>query len=716
MKETEAVGNATKLKKIHNRIRLQIVIAVASFLLLLVLAFAMTAAWYTNTAKTGAMTFETKSWGFDESKITIGMDESTILGVNAAGIVPINIDNSECEDNIHVRVNVSKNLMPLELQKRIYFYADTGEERAFESEGVEEPIIETVRPVYISAADDGYSYYVAPGQMLTLGEDFCSDVPVKWEWVHDMQGYYFSGTVAGGSVTIEEYLRPIEYDSDHATWYTAENMEEKELDAGNKIGQLKTVDTVDGTKAVEEFLTEFSQKDGYPGMIDTKNVEVICIINDEVPENELAEGTEKELYFANGFHYFYPVQVDANGKGVWAYLCTLGEVEAGNKFDTEFARDPSAVISGEIRTEVTISVTSIKRQDATRTNTAENLVDAIAAAAASETESVIELTQNIAFNKGLTVASGSVLIDLNGYSLTCTESVGDNAAFSVSEGASLTLQNGRLLREKVDTGAATGAVGSRAVDSMGGTVVLGGMTISGFDSAVYLHDMDGESGEDSIVKISNCDISTRETAIFFQGNGSKSAETPTRVIIQKSKIASDYIGISGQGSSSLGDERWGTDLIVSDSEISGFWAGIYHPQQNSTVTVMKSVISGYTGIAVKGGTVRIKDSTVSGTGSYQAAAAASSGWTDTGDGVYMEAVYGWGATLKLEGSNAVTSRNGYAVQLFGKEGTLGSVSILNGTYDGGKGSCQWNGVGTFSITGGEFKNSVSENIATIAVG
>lgn len=713
MKETEAVGNATKLKKIHNRIRLQIVIAVASFLLLLVLAFAMTAAWYTNTAKTGAMTFETKSWGFDESKITIGMDESTILGVNAAGIVPINIDNSECEDNIRVKVNVSKALMPLELQKRIYFYADTGEERAFESEGKEEPIIETVRPVYISAADDGYSYYVAPGQMLTLGEDFCSDVPVKWEWVHDMQGYYFSGTVAGGSVTIEEYLRPIEYDSGHATWYTAENMEENEQDE-IKPGQLRTVD---GEIEVDTFLVELSQNDGYPGTIDVKNKKVVRIFNEEVLTGDPTAGnTENEPYFSDGYHYFYPVRVDETGKGVWAYLCTLAEVVAGNEFDTEFAQDPSQMISGEVRTEVTISVTSIKRQNATRTDTAESLVAAIAEASDAGTDSVIELTHDIAFSEGLTVASGSVLIDLNGYSLTCTESVGDSAAFSVSEGASLTLQNGRLLRENVDTGAATGAVGSRAVDSMGGTVVLGGMTISGFDSAVYLHDMDGESGKDSIVKISNCDISAKETAIFFQGNGSKSAETPTRVIIQKSKIASDYIGISGQGSSSPGDERWGTDLIVSDSEISGFWAGIYHPQQNSTVTVMKSVISGYTGIAVKGGTVRIKDSTVSGTGSYQAAAAASSGWTDTGDGVYMEAVYGWGATLKLEGSNAVTSSNGYAVQLFGKEGTLGSVSILNGTYDGGKGSCQWNGVGTFSITGGEFKSSVSENIATIAVG
>lgn len=708
MKETEAVGNATKLKKIHNRIRLQIVIAVASFLLLLVLAFAMTAAWYTNTAKTGAMTFETKSWGFDESKITIGMDESTILGVNAAGIVPINIDNSECEDNIRVKVNVSKALMPLELQKRIYFYTDTSEERVLEGGN------ETVRPVYISAVDNSYSYFVAPGQMLTLGEDFCSDVPVKWEWVHDMQGYYFSGTVADGSVTIEEYLRPIEYDSDHATWYTAENMEENEQDE-IKLGQLRTVD---GEIEVDTFLVKLSQNDGYPGTIDVENKKVVHIFNEEVLKGDPTAGnTENEPYFSNGYHYFYPVRVDETGKGVWAYLCTLGEVEAGNEFDTEFAQDPSQMISGEVRTEVTISVTSIKRQNAAQTDTAESLVDAIAEASDAGTDSVIELTNDIAFEETLTVESGSVLIDLNGYSLTCTEDIGNSAAFSVSEGASLTLQNGHLFRKNGDTGAATGVVGSRAVDSMGGTVVLGGMTISGFDSAIYLHDMDGENGKDSIVKISNCDISAKETAIFLQGNGGKSAEVPTRVIIQKTKIVSDYIGISGQGSSGPGDERWGTDLIVSDSEISGYWAGIYHPQQNSTVTVMNSTISGYTGIAVKGSSIRIKDCKVTGTGAYHAAAAASSGWTDTGDGIYMEAVYGWGATLKLEGSgNSVTSTNGYAVQLFGKAGTLGSVTISNGTYGGGRGSCQWNGIGAFAITGGEFTGKISDNIDTIAIG
>ena len=106
MKRKLSFGRAFELKRIQKRIRLQIGVAISSFLLLIVLVFAMTTAWYTNTAKTGTLTFETKSWGFDEKKIRVGMDildESPMLRVNASGYVPISIDNSDGEDAIRQR-------------------------------------------------------------------------------------------------------------------------------------------------------------------------------------------------------------------------------------------------------------------------------------------------------------------------------------------------------------------------------------------------------------------------------------------------------------------------------------------------------------------------------------------------------------------------------------------------------------------------------------
>ena len=65
-KQTDAVS---ALKK---RVRMQALTALASIALIMVLVFAMTAAWYTNVAKTGDLTFEAEAWGYDADKIHIG--------------------------------------------------------------------------------------------------------------------------------------------------------------------------------------------------------------------------------------------------------------------------------------------------------------------------------------------------------------------------------------------------------------------------------------------------------------------------------------------------------------------------------------------------------------------------------------------------------------------------------------------------------------------
>ena len=234
---------------------------------------------------------------------------------------------------------------------------------------------------------------------------------------------------------------------------------------------------------------------------------------------------------------------------------------------------------------------------------------------------------------------------------------------------------------------------------MGGKAAISGLKVTGFDTAVFADDRN--TGTDSTIKISGCVFDTNSTAVFVYGNGS---ETPnqSRVIIQNSNIKSQYIGISGQGTNQAEDQRWGTDLVVSNSEIEGRWAGMYQPQQQSSTTIYGCKISGYTGIAVKGGTVNIYASEITGTGDHAEAGASSSGWTDTGDGVYIEASYGWSATVALRGmGNQVKSEKGYALELFGVVGKgPGKLLVEGGTYSGELGKCEWNDIGTFTILDG----------------
>ena len=208
---------------------------------------------------------------------------------------------------------------------------------------------------------------------------------------------------------------------------------------------------------------------------------------------------------------------------------------------------------------------------------------------------------------------------------------------------------------------------------------MNGMTVENVGYAVVVTDNLGDG--DSRIKITNSELTTSQTAILLQGNGPESANK-SQLIVQDTTISSGYIGISGQGSASGAAQYWGTDIQIIHSVIQGYWAGVYHPQQQSTLVISSgSEISGYTGIAVKGGDVTIMDSTVRGTGASQEPAASSNGWTDTGDGVYVEAAYPWPANVVIGGDSVVSSDNRKAVELFQADGAgIGSIKIYGGAF------------------------------------
>lgn len=652
------------------RVRLQAASALLSLLLVLVLIFAMAAAWYTNVAKTSSMTFQTESWGFDEEKISFS-EASISIAPGTSGIIPLTVDNSEGIEGVRIGVTISKTpVNDLELQKRIYFYADTAQTHVFKAEDGTETE-ERVERIYLGASeDDSYTYTVLPGQKLTMEEDYCSDVPLRWEWVYDMEGYYFRGTVdenAEDAVVVSEYLRPIVYDYEQAVFERDEN--------SPAYGQLLSVDGVD----TDKFLLQLSEADGYAGTI------------------------REEDAVSIGGKLYYPVETDNSGYGVWAYLCTLDEVEEGIAYDTALAAadEPVSVT-------VSVALTASNVSADVRTVTTEA---GLRAALSDDRVDRAELDGDLELSSPLSFTEGTKVINLNGYSLQYNGTEETYDFLSVADGASLTVLNGEL-RGNAEADSPDSSMKRNAVEVIGSSVTLSGVTVAGFDGAVVVEDMTEGAG-DSNIQIINCNIQTEQTSVLLQGNGTVS-DTATRMVIENSVISSKYyIAVSGQGANKAGDERWGTELAIRSSELSGYYAGLYQPQQKSTTTISNSVITGNSGVVVKGGTVSISDSTIRGTGAVavEDAGISAGGFKDTGDGVYVEAAYNWMATVTLKGENEISSDKSYAVELFGadKKGP-GKVRIYDGNYSGEKGSANWNDFGSFEIFGGTYPGAVKETI------
>ena len=664
--------------EIRKRMRIGIITMVSTVALVLVLVFSMAAAWYTNVAKTSDLTFQTEVWGFDEKKITLPKESEVILaGPGMSGVIPLTVDNSESTEGVRISATISKLAMEdEELRKRIFFYAESSGELAGEM----------MTRTYLGASEaDHYTYTIYPGQKLVLSENYYNDVPIRWEWVYDMTGYYFRGRVndklkAGktGAVVADEYLRPITYDYSRAVFDVNEA-----IDNAN-YGQLSMI----GEKSLAEFLLEISKNDGYEGTIDAA-----------APVILQAEG-ETEL---EPQRLYYPVEVDKDGYGIWAYLCTRIEIKEAIDYDTTLQAEEEAV---QAKVTIVLTATAISQESYTVDSASE-----LKKALADPKIVSVELNTDVKLEETIVLTGDTdKVVNLNGYTLTCspTLTAGEKTThgITVEDGASLTLMNGSLYSDS-ETAVSAAELGDVAFGTSGGELVLSNLNISGFDTILEMRDMDTLDKEmtmtDSIIKITNCTMDASQIGIRLQGNGADS-ENLSKVIIQDSTLTAGYMGISGQGN----DDRYGTELAVLDSVVEGYYTALYHPQRASKAFISGSTLSGITGVVVKGGVVTIEDTKVTGTGPYTAAAAANSGFVDTGDGVYVEAVYGWTATVILKGKNEIISENAYAVDLFGqKDKGPGKMMIYGGSHTGAKGSALWNGIGIFEIYGGTYAGNLN---------
>ena len=274
-------GRVAVLKAMRKNVVRQAALAILLIVQLVILLFAITAAWYTNIVQTNDLVLETAVWGF-EGSVQLG-DEPIKAAPGDDGVIPFMAVNNS-DEITEVSVNISKINMDPEMQKRIYFYVDT--DRVWNSEVTER--------VYLG---NTASYtYIMPGQgelTLTEDEELCNDAPLRWQWVYDLLGYYVLGMVTEDIAFVEEYLRPIEYDYD-------EIRTTFEPDDG-------ALATIDGVTTAAEFLQQLSQSDGYEGSINT---------------DEAVGG-------------YYPVDVDDSGYGVWAYLCDNSEILQNTDYDTK---------------------------------------------------------------------------------------------------------------------------------------------------------------------------------------------------------------------------------------------------------------------------------------------------------------------------------------------------------------------------------------------
>ncbi len=557
------------------RIYKQAGLALTAILVTVALLFAMSTAWYSNVLEAGSLTFQAEKWELNADHVS--SNGNVVAQPGARGILPVSYKNTS-DSIVNAYVNVSKEQMEVQLQKRIYFYTETpytvgsGENT------------ETVARRYLTNSTAAPYTVLSMGQ-LTMSDDFCTvDTPIYWEWVYDLLGYYVRlEPTDDGSVIEKEFLRPIVYDYDKATF--------------DENGNLATVDG----KHVDHFLQDITAEDGY--------------LNKFVESNITTDSKTGTKYYT----------VDNDNQNTLGYytairLLTKQEIAEANLWDTEHA---GASFINNVKITITGETANV---DMINVGTTEELTKALK----SENGGYIRLSGNLELTENITVsAKKPVILDLNGATLTGSATGGD--LFTVGKGGELTVINGTIKNSAGNTTLFGVNNGKLTVSNV--TATAEGESQWG----IYIQDNNRTTAQDgdSIVYITHSTISTGQPTVMVIGNNTTTAQK-TRCVIENSTLTSGYVTVCGNGQTVSG----GTAIEIKDSIITGKYAAVYHPQDNSTLHAENSTFTGNTGIAVKGGTVYLDNCVV--TGSAEAALAGSfnnNGFTDTGAAVYLEAGY-----------------------------------------------------------------------------
>lgn len=598
------------LSKVRKKVIIQAAIALQTVIIAVALIFGMSAAWYTNVLQTSGLQFEAEAWGFTGS-VDVTTDPIK-AGPGDVGSIGMRVTNTG-EDLVNVAVNVTKIQMNEQMQKRLFFYVDSAANRNGEM----------LERVYINTKDS-YTYSVLSKSELVLSQERSNDAQLKWQWVYDVLGYYFLGSVAevenstdkttSVEPSVADYLRPVEYDLDTATFTD---------------GKLATANGL----TVDEFLTQLTAEDGYAGR-----------------------------FTASAYPGYYKISVDENGYGVWLYLCNWAEIQQETNYDNQLGKAAAEGTATEQYTARLTVIGQVTQGEYVQVTNGDQLLTALNAG------EMVQLRQNLTLAQPLALSDGvNTVLDMNGFTITGPET---GSAITLTNGASLTVLNGSI------QGAASNA--GNLVSVTGATLTLSKVDISGVQKdAIDITDQ--ADGADSCVRLFDCNIEAERCAVYLRGNGT-AKDGKTQVVIEDSVIQSNYIAVTGSGNK----VSWGTDLQIYRSEVTGKYAAVYQPQAESIVRVTESTLSGITGIAIKGGELVVKDSIISGTGTASEISEPKvdkSGFTDTGDGVYIDCSYQQQIVVGISGEKTkITSTNAQAVRIFDESNLYALVEITGGTY------------------------------------
>ena len=596
------------LRLLRKKVVVQALIAIQTVIITIALIFGMSAAWYTNVLQTSGLQFEAASWGFT-GEVTV-TNEPIEAAPGDDGVIGLSVTN-QGEDMVDVAVHVSKEQMAEPMSQRLYFYVDTVDSRNGE----------LMERVYINTRDS-YTYSVLSYGELVLSKERSNDVFLKWQWVYDVLGYYFLGTVTETSSAedtkvvvqdVEDYLRPVEYDLDKAVF---------------EEGLLESVDGL----TVEEFVDQLAATDGYE--------------NDPVP-------TDMPGY--------YMIDVDEDGYGIWMYLCDWAQIQQATLYDSKLGENAAnAIDQGTAREKYVARLTVVGQMTQAEymdVTTVEQLVEQL------NTGAMLQLQQNLVLDEPITVGNGAKsVLDLNGHTITGPE---NSELMKLTDSANVTIINGKIIAQDAT---------KDVISVSGSNLTMHNVSISGDgDDAVDISDENGM--DDSCVRLFGCEIDVEGCAVYLRGNGDKS-RTKTQLIIEKCTLKSNYITIMGNGT----DDYWGTDIQIYQTTLEGKYAAIYQPQSDSLTRLTESKATGMCGIVIKGGDLDIVSGTIQGTGESKEPQIEGSGYTDTGDAVYVDCGYSVPIRVTISGNSEVISDKAYPIRVFEPYGDYGSVIITGGTF------------------------------------
>lgn len=616
------------LQELKKSIYRRAFLALFLIVLTVVMLFAVTTAWYANVARTSELMFQVSTWGFN-GQIWVDDQSAITAGPGDVGGIYLTMQN-ESDSAVNASVFMDKTDLTDDMKKRLFFYVDASEVQ--NGEVVEKQYLTT---------QNGYDYTMMGNSSLNLTPTYHNDSEIKWEWVYDMLGYYVYGKLntsvaysslendatpitAGNTVDVYEYLRPIEYDYDEATTL----FEDAVVLNSQEIRFPRIINGI----SVDSFLAQLTAQDGYVGTV-TGNTA-------RTPDG------------------YYPVSIDAaTGEGVWLYLCHYAEIEAGIAFDTEQGK--KALNNQAADMNVTLNIYAEKLELNTKTvGSGEELAMVMQSTDVSSVKLVqdMELSTPVAIPKDKTL-----MIDLNGKVLTYS---GDGCMATLLQGSSVVFTNGSVVGNGSNSG----------FDVMGSELVLNKVNASGLVDFVTVNDDTVQN--DSIVRIVDCVASANTYGVYVRGNGDTSGNL-TKVVLENTFIDAGYAGIISNGTDSL----CGTDITVNGGRISGTYAAIYHPQKDSILTVVNSELSGMTGVVVKGGNVTLTGTAINGSGTAQTPddSLELSGWTDTGDGIYICGAYDYDIDVQITSCNVV-SAYGYAIRTYDTDPQYVYVTTYSGSF------------------------------------